>query len=89
MQNSTYECYFYIIIEDWNSGFFATFRLCLKSGVKSRYIRENLLEHIKVHSLVFGYLLDPDVRILRQCLTIEIHGVCISILVQYDFQSVG
>jgi len=25
MQNTTYECYFYIIIEDWNSGFFATF----------------------------------------------------------------
>ena len=68
-----------------NAYYKRTRRLCLKSGVKSRYIRENLLEHIKVHSLVFGYLLDLDVRILRQCLTIEIHGVCIRILVQYDF----
>ena len=60
-----------------------------ETGVKSRYLRENGLEHIEVHSLVSGDVLDLDVRILRQCLTVKVHGVCVGILVQDDFQSVG
>ena len=33
----------------------------LEMGVKSRYLRENGLEHIEVHSLVSGDVLDLDV----------------------------
>lgn len=60
-----------------------------ETGVKSRYLRKNGLEHIEVHSLVSGDVLDLDVRTFRQCLTVKIHGICIGVLVQDDFQPVG
>lgn len=42
-----------------------------ETGVKSRYLRENGLKHIEVHSLVSGDVLDLDVRTFRQCLTVK------------------
>lgn len=61
-----------------------------KPGVQSRYLLEDILQHIEIHTLVFGDVLRLALEgLFAECLAVKTHIVKVFILIVEDFKAVG